>query len=55
MSLALTDQFAKFHQRRGGIAKGKECIRMLLDSETDASLSTGKALPQPFPKGGEFS
>ena len=38
MSLAATDELAQFHQRRWRIAKGKQCIGMLLNSETDARL-----------------
>ena len=43
MRLALADQVAEFHQSRRGIAKGEEGIGMLLDSQTDTSLSTGDA------------
>ena len=38
MGLALADQIAEFHQRRWGIAKSEECIRMFFYSETNASL-----------------
>ena len=40
MSLALANQLAKLHQCRRCIAKGKEGIRMLLNSQADACLST---------------
>ena len=44
MSLALADQIAEFHQCRRGIAKDKECIRMFLYRQPDASLRTGDVL-----------
>ena len=42
--LALAHQLAQLHQRRRGIAKGKERIGMLLYSQTDAGLRARDAL-----------
>ena len=38
MGLTLTDQVAEFHQCCWGIAKGKKCIGVLLNSKADACL-----------------
>ena len=44
MGLTLTNQITEFHQGRRRITKGKEGIRMFLNSQTDACLSTGDTL-----------
>ena len=41
MGLALAHEVAEFHQGCGSITKGKECIRVLFDRQTDTCLSTG--------------
>ena len=41
MGLALAHEVAEFHQGCRGITKGKECIRVLFDRQTDTCLSTG--------------
>ena len=42
--LALADEVTEFHEGGGGIAKGKQGIRMFLYSQTYACLSAGDAL-----------
>ena len=41
MGLALAHEVAEFHQGCGSITKGKECIRVFFDRQTDTCLSTG--------------